>query len=101
MTQEQATTKGKQTRPDCYKCVYRKNLAGNAHSKCTHPTAEAVKKTLGPMGGLLEFMPGPVVTNDMVEGDPRGMLKGWFSWPFNFDPTWLVRCNGFKGKGTE
>lgn len=58
-------------KPDCYKCKYRKDLVGDTHSTCTVPNANIV-------------------------GDSYGIQKGWFFWPFNFDPTWLKKCDGFK-----
>jgi hypothetical protein len=30
-----------------------------------------------------------------VVGHERGIRGGWFNWPINFDPVWLVRCDGF------
>ena len=60
-------------KPDCYKCVYRRNLPGDAHSKCNNREAK-------------------------VEGDLTGIICGWFMWPLNFDPTWLRSCDGFSDK---
>jgi hypothetical protein len=25
----------------------------------------------------------------------HGVRKGWFLWPLNFDPTWLLNCDGY------
>ena len=36
--------------------------------------------------------------NAEVKGDPHGIKSGWFCWPFNFDPVWLVECDGFDKK---
>jgi len=33
-----------------------------------------------------------------VKGNPHGISHGWFNFPFNFDPTWLEECDGFKEK---
>lgn len=60
-------------KPDCYKCVHRGTLPGDAHSRCANRSA-------------------------IVIGNTHGIARGWFFWPFNFDPTWLVSCNGFKAK---
>lgn len=57
--------------PKCYDCKYRRGLSGDAHSKCVKTTAK-------------------------VKGDSYGKRKGWFSWPMNFDPTWLYECDGFE-----
>ena len=72
-------------KPNCYECIHRRRLMGDAHSKCVHPdigengAVDAAKK-LG------------------VVGNPHGIKSGWFLWPFNFDPVWLGACNGFTGK---
>lgn len=31
-----------------------------------------------------------------VTGNEYGISKGWFNWPFNFDPTWLDTCDGWE-----
>lgn len=33
-----------------------------------------------------------------VRGNAHGILRGWFNWPYNFDPTWLQSCDGFEPK---
>ena len=33
-----------------------------------------------------------------VVGHPRGIAKGWFNWPWNFDPVWLENCDGWEDK---
>ena len=58
-------------KPDCYKCEYRRRLFYDAHSACANKTANVV-------------------------GDEHGIGNGWFSHPSNFDPVWLVSCDGFK-----
>lgn len=60
-------------KPNCYDCAYRGSIAGNAHSRCTNKKAK-------------------------VEGAPYGIRSGWFNFPYNFDPTWLISCDGFKAK---
>ena len=60
-------------KPDCYKCKYRREVPGDAHSRCACATAK-------------------------VKGDPHGIRSGWFLWPWNFDPVWLISCTGFKKK---
>ena len=30
-----------------------------------------------------------------IVGNPHGIRNGWFNWPFNFDPIWLEKCDGF------
>lgn len=31
-----------------------------------------------------------------IKADPTGIKKGWFNFPFNFDPVWLDNCDGFE-----
>jgi len=33
-----------------------------------------------------------------IRGNPHGIKRGWFSWPYNFDPVWLENCDGFEEK---
>jgi hypothetical protein len=58
-------------RPNCYKCVHRLDVPGDAHSRCNNHVAK-------------------------VKGNPIGIRRGWFMWPLNFDPSWLVSCDGFS-----
>lgn len=59
------------TKPNCFDCVHRRNVPGNCHIKCNNTTAK-------------------------VSGNPQGIRRGWFMWPFNFDPVWLALCDGFS-----
>ena len=61
-------------RPNCYKCTYRTQVPGDAHSGCVNKDAH-------------------------VKGNEHGIKSGWFYWPFNFDPVWLVSCDGFVERG--
>ena len=58
-------------KPNCYKCVHRRNVPGDAHSRCNNFQAK-------------------------VNGNPTGIKRGWFRWPLNFDPAWLEACDGFS-----
>lgn len=60
-------------RPNCYKCVHRSSVPGDAHSRCNNHSANVV-------------------------GNKHGIKNGWFFWPVNFDPVWLEDCNGFSDK---
>ena len=59
--------------PDCYKCKHQRSLPFDSHSEC---------KNLGAK----------------VMGKPHGIRHGWFFWPLNYDPVWLVECTGFEAK---
>jgi len=55
----------------CYECVHRLSIPGDCHSRCNNVKAK-------------------------VEGHPQGIRNGWFMWPLNFDPVWLISCDGFS-----
>jgi hypothetical protein len=57
----------------CYDCVHRQAFPGSCHSFCTNKIA-------------------------LVKGDDHGIANGWFYHPFNFDPVWLIYCDGFEDK---
>jgi hypothetical protein len=85
------------TKPNCHKCQWRRPLPGNAHIRCGHPAAdsEAKRGTLADLIGIVGGAP-PIAHNKLgVTGHPAGITRGWFSWPYNFDPTWLLTCTGF------
>lgn len=92
-------------KPNCYECEYRGTLPGSAHSCCEHPAfAKALSSPLGQILGIFASVgridPFQVQAEGItVKGDPHGIRKGWFCHPYNFDPTWLIECTGFKKKG--
>ena len=55
----------------CYGCKWKKSIPGNTHVSCTNENA-------------------------LVRGEEAGIRNGWFFHPFNFDPVWLVECDGFE-----
>lgn len=69
-------------KPDCYSCAHRKDVPGSAHSKCQRG-----------IDALFGRAPVP-----LVRGDAHGIRSGWFSFPFDFDPTWLEACNAHTPK---
>lgn len=68
------------SKPDCYKCKHRKNSSWTTHSRCSHPEA-------------LTF---DVRDALRVRAVPHGVRNGYFLWPADFDPVWLLGCNGFE-----
>jgi len=54
----------------CYTCKYRRTIPWNTHSRCANLNANII-------------------------GNDHGVKNGWFHWPINFDPTWLITCNGW------
>jgi hypothetical protein len=64
-------------KPDCYTCVHRHAIPGDAHSSCD-------------MGRRAR-----------VTAQATGMTRGWVNWPSNFDPVWLVSCDSWMDKKAE
>lgn len=89
-------------KPDCHKCKWKENIPGDAHISCKHPSLkETNDNTLMEMLSILgsNALRSGVLSNNStlnIKGNPRGMSKGWFNFPFNFDPVWLENCDGFE-----
>jgi hypothetical protein len=81
----------------CYQCRHRRDLPGDMHSGCRHPLTEAVHGN--PLAPLIEAMghalPVPVPGLNVI-GDKHAIGMGYWSWPINFDPVWLISCDGFE-----
>jgi hypothetical protein len=80
------------SKPNCYQCKYRGNVPGDAHSCCTYPENDT---------GILSMFASINAENAKklnVTADPHGIRSGWFMWPVNFDPIWLLTCDGFELK---
>ena len=74
-------------KPDCYKCKHQQASYWSCHSRCAHPHAP---KTFG------EAARGENKLGILVEA--HGFMHGWAFWPEDFDPVWLLQCNGFEPK---
>ena len=93
---------GIKEKPNCYKCIYRGALPGSAHSCCKHPAVQSVAKyPLMQIIGLLGKRSGITLDINDVD-DPlgvtaidHGIQQGWFLYPVNFDPAWLLTCKGY------
>jgi len=92
----------------CYDCKHRGSIPGDAHSCCKHPDLNSV--TNDPFLGMMAMFAnvgraGPQVdvikaTSEKFEisAYATGIKRGWFNWPWNFDPVWLENCNAFEPK---
>ena len=59
---------------ECYSCIHKKTVSGNAHIECVKPDSK-------------------------MTGDPYGRRMGWFFYPLLFDPTWKTKlCDNFEAK---
>lgn len=73
------------TKPNCYTCKFRGNVPGSAHSSCDHPDADLMSAFLGE--NPLEIV-----------AVRHAVASGWFIWPADFDPRWLISCKGYTEK---
>jgi hypothetical protein len=96
----------------CYRCKYRGKVSGSEHSKCNHPMCRALVEnktldlfaTLGSVGRFQNPIIGTIkyryvyvfpIEGLFVKAHMHGVESGWFNFPFNFDPRWLIDCSGF------
>lgn len=89
----------KDMRGACHKCIYKGIVPGNTHISCEHPDSGRTKAEEG-IDGLLAILGGGLPSGTPrklgIKADIRGVQNGWFAWPLNFDPSWLLHCDGFK-----
>lgn len=75
----------------CYDCPHRRDVLGSAHSSCVHPLAHRAAPHF-----IAKIFGGSAATNAsdplQIEAVPHGVKSGWFAWPINFDPVWLIHC---------
>jgi hypothetical protein len=86
-----AEMKSEPSSPLCYKCSFRRNIPGDAHSECANPEAG------GSLGIFALYTLMKTGKTDLlnIQGNAHGIAHGWFAWPLNFDPVWLENCDGF------
>jgi len=59
---------------ECYSCTHKGNISGDCHISCFNPDPD-------------------------MEGDPCGVVSGWFYYPIYFDPVWkMVSCKNYEEK---
>ena len=90
--------------PNCYDCKHRHGLPGSCHSCCEHP--KVTEGSPNPLAKLMATFASvgrvdPVIGLEAVvaleiQASSHGIKKGWFNWPWNFDPVWLEACSGFE-----
>ena len=87
-------------KPNCYECEHRGSVPGSAHSSCNHPANEQANdpllELLAVFASVGRSEPIGAETGLNIKGNPHGIKKGWFNWPWNFDPVWLEECDGFE-----
>jgi len=86
----------------CYRCIHRRKVPGSAHSSCAHPSLERVNADpMLKLGAIFASVgrapPQNVSTNELnIKANSWGVKHGWFNFPWNFDPVWLLNCDGFE-----
>lgn len=91
-------------KPNCYKCIHRGEIPGTVHSRCSHPIIEKadpmdeVMAIFASVGRATPKVDLKAAVKLGIKGDEMGIRRGWFNWPYNFDPTWLRACTGFEAK---
>lgn len=88
-------------KPNCYECKWRGSVPGDAHSCCNHPLVSDERKDhltnmfamFANVGRINPIQ--PKINKLNIRADDYGVKSGWFNFPWNFDPTWLISCDGF------
>ena len=87
---------------NCYECKYRGDVPGSAHSCCNHPSLKKIKNNSALSMMAIFASVGrakPMLYDNKelnIKANERGIKKGWFNFPWNFDPIWLENCDGFE-----
>jgi len=80
------------SKPNCYNCIFRGSIMGSTHSSCSYGDNEL---------NLFTIVSSKNYNNAQtldIKATQHGINSGWFNWPVDFDPVWLVNCNGFTEK---
>jgi hypothetical protein len=82
---------------NCYNCIYKGDVVGSAHIKCTLlPDKKALFFVL--KGGNITYKNNEGEVLPALKLNPHGVKMGWAMWPINFDPTWVDTCIFYKEK---
>ena len=81
-------------RPNCYECIHRGVLPGDAHSQCKHPDAQRGLDS-NPIAAMAEAFIGRANGGRIK----LGVVGGGQTWPANFNPSFITSCGGFASKG--
>lgn len=87
-------------KPNCFQCKHRRNIPGDAHSQCVHPliNGDGDNDMFSAIIALVDGSAIKAAEQLDIQAEPHGVRSGWFFWPANFDPRWLLNCNGFESK---
>lgn len=63
----------------CYQCTFKGEVPGSCHSRCEFNWTQS--------------------THEKPKGHERGKQMGWYMWPYNYDPVWMIdQCKEFQPK---
>jgi hypothetical protein len=94
----------------CYKCRFRGEVPGSAHSSCRVITENTSNKEKAMELEILlasHQVEMTVKNTGEPEGEPvvklneHGVKNGWAAWPLDFDPIWVQDCRFFTEKEAE
>lgn len=92
---------------DCYCCKHRSTIPGDAHSRCNHPEIKGIlddpllniAANFASVGRTMPIWNNKAIQKRFeIRGNVYGISRGWFNWPWNFDPIWLENCNAWEQK---
>jgi len=83
----------KEEKAGCASCQHRRGLPGTVHIRCGHPAAKLDRtyELLAVWG----YPDANLMVQAGVTCREHGMRSGWFGWPGNFDPVWLLTCGWY------
>lgn len=85
----------KVTRSQCLSCVHRGSVPGSAHVSCKHFEGLFKKHNIDPLTGMLAVNK----IDGMPKGDPHGISNGWYMFPYNYDPCWMLEdCHFYQNR---
>ena len=61
---------------------------------------DEVLAILGSAGRIAPFI-SSAASELKIIGNESGIARGYFFWPYNYDPIWLKNCEGFEPKDTQ
>lgn len=76
---------------NCHNCEYKARIPGDTHISCEYPYFSAEDKHKYSLLAIAN----PPMLNELLKqnfgftGDMHGIRAGWFTFPINFDPTWM------------
>lgn len=90
----------KQSDTFCYKCKYAKPIPGDCHIRCDHYLLHNASNKNIVYLSLSTLSPRDIsnikttAKKLKIKIDIYGFSRGLAMWPFNFDPKWILNCNG-------